>query len=196
MLSQLIDNSRTDKNTRHSYLETYEKIFNNKKETATHVLEVGIGGGFPGDGGGSIKLWHDYFTNANIYGLDIKSIDDIWNENKNTERIQLYTSIDAYDDEFFNKSFVDKNMEFDIVIDDGPHTLESMIQFIKLYSQIIKKDGILVIEDIQYWDWIEILKNEVPDNLKNYIKVYDLRDERPIDIVPDNIIFTIDLTSQ
>ena len=67
MLSQIIDNSRTDKNTRHSYLETYEKIFNNKKETATHVLEVGIGGGFPGDGGGSIKLWHDYFTNANIY---------------------------------------------------------------------------------------------------------------------------------
>jgi hypothetical protein len=29
MLSQLIDNTRTDKNTRHSYLETYEKIFNN-----------------------------------------------------------------------------------------------------------------------------------------------------------------------
>ena len=113
---------------------------------------------------------------------------------KDNNRIILYTSIDAYDDEFFNKSFVDKNMEFDIVIDDGPHTLESMIQFIKLYSQIIKKDGILVIEDIQYWDWIEILKNEVPDNLKNYIKVYDLRHERPIDIVPYNII-TIDLSS-
>ena len=196
MLSQIIDNSRTDKNTRHSYLETYEKIFNNKKETATHVLEVGIGGGFPGDGGGSIKLWHDYFTNANIYGLDIKSIDDVWNEIKNTERIQLYTSIDAYNDAFFNETFLDQKMEFDIVIDDGPHTLESMIKFIQLYSQVMKKDGILVIEDIQSWDWIEILKNAVPDNLKKYIIVYDLRSERPIDIVPDNIIFTIDLTSQ
>lgn len=87
-------------------------------------------------------------------------------------------------------------MEFDIVIDDGPHTLESMIKFIQLYSQVMKKDGILVIEDIQSWDWIEILKNVVPDNLKKYIIVYDLRSERPIDIVPDNIIFTIDLTSQ
>ena len=137
-----------------------------------------------------------FYKRQYIYGLDIKSIDDVWNEIKNTERIQLYTSIDAYNDAFFNETFLDQKMEFDIVIDDGPHTLESMIKFIQLYSQVMKKDGILVIEDIQSWDWIEILKNAVPDNLKKYIIVYDLRSERPIDIVPDNIIFTIDLTSQ
>lgn len=191
MLSQLVDNDRTDKNTRHSYLETYEKLFSNKKETATNILEIGIG-----ETSGSIKLWYDYFTNANIYGLDIKSIDDVWNEIKNNERIILHTSIDAYDDEYFKTSFIDKNIQFDIVIDDGPHTLESMIKFIKLYSQIMKKDGILVIEDVQEWDWIEILKNEVPDNLKKHVKVYDLRDERPKHIVWDNIIFTIDLSEQ
>jgi len=35
------------------------------------------------------------------------------------------------------------------MLDDGPHTLESMKQFIKLYSQIMTDDGILIIEDVQ-----------------------------------------------
>ena len=47
-----------------------------------------------------------------------------------------------------------------------------MKQFIKLYSQIMTPDGILIIEDIQSWDWINILKNEVPNNLKEFIKIY------------------------
>jgi hypothetical protein len=62
-----------------------------------------------------------------------------------------------------------------MVLDDGPHTLESMRQFIKLYSQLLTVDGILVIEDVQSWDWIEILKNEVPEHLRQYIETYDLR---------------------
>ena len=61
------------------------------------------------------------------------------------------------------------------MIDDGPHTLESMLTFIKLYSNVLANDGILVIEDIQSIDWIPILANQVPDNLKNFIQVYDLR---------------------
>jgi len=51
------------------------------------------------------------------------------------------------------------------MLDDGPHTLESMKQFIKLYSQIMTDDGILAIEDVQSWKWIDKLKNEVPENL-------------------------------
>ncbi len=27
-------------------------------------------------------------------------------------------------------------------------------------------DGILIIEDVQSWDWIDILKNEVPEQIK------------------------------
>ena len=61
------------------------------------------------------------------------------------------------------------------MIDDGPHTLESMLTFIKLYSNVLANDGILVIEDIQSIDWIPILANQVPDNLKKFIQVYDLR---------------------
>jgi hypothetical protein len=49
---------------------------------------------------------------------------------------------------------LDKNLKFDFMLDDGPHTLDSMLKFIKLYSQIMADDGILVIEDVQSWSWI------------------------------------------
>lgn len=182
-LEDLVDNSRTDKNTVHSYLSLYQKLLGNKKESAKNVLEVGI------YKGGSIKLWSDYFTNANVYGLDIMNIENVWEEIKNNDKIILHTSTDAYDNDFFTKNFIDKKIRCDFILDDGPHTLESMKQFIKLYSQIMTDDGILIIEDVQSWDWIDILKNEVAENLKQFIKTYDLRSNKNR---YDDIVFTID----
>ena len=48
---------------------------------ALNVLEIGV------QDGGSIKLWHDYFQNATIYGLDVKKISDTWDGIKNNKRI-------------------------------------------------------------------------------------------------------------
>ena len=146
MLKQLIDNSSTDKNTTHSYLDLYESLLSSKKETATNVLEVGIGD-FKQTNGGSIKLWRDYFTNATIYGLDILGLDRVSDDLKNHNRVVLHTSTNAYDEVFFKSTFLDKNLKFDFMLDDGPHTLYSMIQFIKLYSQVMKDDGILIFDD-------------------------------------------------
>ena len=50
-------------------------------------------------------------------------------------------------------------------------------------------DGILIIEDVQSWNWIDILKKEVPENLKQFIKIYDLRQNKNR---WDDIVFTID----
>jgi len=182
-LEELVDNSKTDKNTFHSYLPLYQKLLISKKETAKNVLEVGI------FRGGSIKLWSDFFVNATIYGLDIRNIDHIWDGIKNKENIILHTSIDAYNEDFFINTFLNTNIKCDFILDDGPLTLESMKKFIKLYSQIMTDDGILIIEDVQSWDWIDILKNEVPEDLKQFIKVYDLRENKNR---YDDIVFTID----
>ena len=187
-LAELVDNLRTDKNTVHSYLDLYHKLLVNKKETAKNVLEIGIGDCQGITNGGSIKLWNDYFTNADVYALDIQSDDSVWDGIKNNDKIILYTSVDAYDEEIFKNLLLNKNIQFDFMLDDGPHTLESMKQFIKLYSQIMTDDGILIIEDIQNWDWIEILKNEVPEHLNQFIEVYDLR---KIKNRYDDIVFVI-----
>lgn len=192
LLINLINNKNTDKDTVHSYLPLYEILLRSKKYTAKNILEVGIGN-FKEKNGGSIKMWYDYFVNANIYSIDILSIDRVLNELKNKPRIKLYTSVDAYDETFFNNNILNKNIKFDMLLDDGPHTLESMKQFIRLYSQVINDDGILMIEDVQSISWIEVLKSTVPDYLKKYIDFYDLRKNKDR---YDDIVFVINTSNK
>jgi len=187
-LYEIIDNSNTDKNTTHSYLSLYQSLLEGKKETAKHVLEVGIGD-FGYTNGGSIKLWRDFFPNATIYGLDVLPADRVIDELHHDKRVVLYTSTDAYDETFFTNTFLHRGLKCDFMLDDGPHTLESMKTFIRLYSQLMTKDGILIIEDVQSIDWIDHLTKEVPDELKSFIKVYDLRKNKGR---YDDIVFTID----
>lgn len=183
-LLDLVDNNRTDKNTTHSYLGLYEKLLRSRKERATNVLEIGIA-----HGGGSIKLWHDYFQNATVYGLDVIPIHEVSNDLKTFDRIKLYTSTNAYDVNVIAREFVERCIFFDMVLDDGPHTLDSMRAFITYYSQLLKEDGILILEDIQSWDWVELLKDCVPSHLKGHIEVYDLRKNKGR---YDDIVLVID----
>lgn len=180
MLEELVDNSRTDKNIVHSYLPLYQKLLESKKETAKNVLEIGI------HKGGSIKLWSDFFTHATIYGIDVAPLDKYVNDLKDRNVI-LYTSTNAYQPKVAN-FFLQKGTRFDFLLDDGPHTLESMKWFIRLYTPLLTDDGILIIEDIQLLDWVEILTKVVPDHLKRFIKTYDLRS---IKHKYDDIVFTI-----
>jgi hypothetical protein len=48
---------------------------------------------------------------------------------------------------------------------------------------------ILIIEDVQDWSWIDVLKSAVPEHLRQFIKVYDLRPNKQR---YDDIVFTID----
>ena len=184
-LIDIINNEHTDKNTCHSYIPTYQELLSKKRESAKNILEIGI------YTGGSIKLWHDFFINATIHGLEINLRDDVISEIKNNDRIKLYTGINAYDINFVNSHISDKR--FDVILDDGPHSLESMIYFIVIYSQLLTDDGILIIEDVQDWSWIEKLTTAVPEKLQPYIKTYDLRSNKNRS---DDILFVIDLSEK
>jgi hypothetical protein len=182
-LVDLVDNSRTDKNTCHSYLPLYDNLFSRLREKAVNVLEIGI------LSGGSIKLWRDYFQNATVHAVDIMPEASLWPGIMNDHRIKLYTSTDAYNPDFFNNTFALPQVKFDMMLDDGPHSLESMKIFILHFSSLLSDDGILVVEDVQSWYWIDELKKVVPDDLKEYVKVYDLRENKGR---YDDIVFTID----
>ena len=190
-LLSLVDDAETDKNTSHSYLELYETLLSSKKDTAKNILEIGIGD-YRVKNGGSIKLWKAYFTNAKIYALDIIPIHRVLDEHVNDPRVVLFTSTHAYDEKFFNENIFNKNLKFDFMLDDGPHTLESMKTFIRLYSKVMTDDGILIIEDVQSIDWWPILYKEVPQHLKKFVKPYDLRKNKNR---YDDLVFTIDKSS-
>jgi hypothetical protein len=175
-LIELIDNSLTDKNTTHSYIDVYEKLFSKKKYDNNNILEIGIGEPYKDNrNGGSIKLWHDYFINSTVYGIDIYPITKINKIIKNKKRIELLTGHDAYNMDFVKKYISGK--KYDIMIDDGPHTLESMIFFIKNYLPLLSENGILIIEDIGNMEWTNILINSIPPEFVNKTshEIYDLR---------------------
>lgn len=172
-LVDLVDNERTDKNTTHSYLPVYEELFAPRRDSATNVLEIGIGP-FKNNGG-SIKLWRDYFTNATVHAIDVITYDFTYDALKCDPRILLYNERNAYDTDFVeNKMLHYHGAQFDVLIDDGPHSLESMIFFVREYSKLLKDDGVLIVEDIQDFGWTERLRENTPEHLRPYIQVRDL----------------------
>jgi hypothetical protein len=64
-----------------------------------------------------------------------------------------------------------------------------MIDFIHLYLPLMKRDGILVIEDVQDIAWIDTLRAATPLAYQQYIQVYDRREVKGR---YDDIMFVID----
>ena len=174
----------TDKLSRHSYLPVYEELFSKRRESVLNVLEIGIGSG------GSLELWHDYFINANIYGIDPNYYIDRLNK---FERITQLKD-DAYDEEFIQKNFVKNNISFDIIIDDGPHNKDSQVNAMKLYFPLLSKNGLIIIEDVQdYLDpgtWIRDIIKGLPTQHQRYARIIDLRHYGKS---PDDLLIILDL---
>jgi hypothetical protein len=152
---------KTDKGTTHDYLNGYyNNAFTPYKDKEINLLEIGI------HKGASLILWNSFFTNAKIVGLD----NEDWNvkQQENT----IIKICNAYSDEIVN--FFD-NEQFDFIIDDGPHTLQSQLTAIKKYLPKVKKGGKLIIEDIQSeLDLLELV-GEV-SNLQ--YEIFDLRNNK------------------
>lgn len=133
----------TDKESEHSYLNTYTELLTpyvNKKIT---LLEIGV------KNGGSSLLWNDFLPEANIIMIDLENlISDTVIEKLDSSRCVFYLG-DAYSNNTIDTILKDYPKGLDVVIDDGPHSLESQILCIRRYLPLLNKGGCLIIEDIQ-----------------------------------------------
>lgn len=154
----ILKNYKTDKNSAHSYIDNLYDELLSKKIDSTDILEIGV------SQGGSIQLWRDYFINATIDAVDINDCSKFLDRHRINHIIG-----NAYTKDFFCNL---KN-EYDIIIDDGPHTLDTMIFFVKNYLNLLRHDGIAIIEDIKSDEWAGIIKKNVPCNFIS--KTVDLR---------------------
>ena len=137
----------TDKNGPHSYIEhIYQPLFEITSEPLD-LLEIGS------FGGASLVLWKSTFPSCKVIGFEIDSSAELHPkalELLNSEQVSLHY-VDAYSEGF---DLVDGQL-FDLIIDDGPHTLKSQIKSLKYYS-LLKLDGTLVIEDLYHSFWTAI----------------------------------------
>jgi len=132
---------RSDKATSHLYTEFYGPLLEPRRNTIKNVLEIGI------SDGGSHLMWHEYFPQAEIWGIDTRphvnvSLDDM----VGMPRMHLYFE-DAYKQKMLRK-LTNRYLKFDFMLDDGPHTLESWHWFLAYYVDYLAPNGIMVIEDI------------------------------------------------
>lgn len=159
-LLELSTKRDTDKGTTHSYIDVYESLFSNIRNTVKNVLEIGV------QTGGSLLMWRDYFPNAQIYGVDT----NYTNINDKHRIITIYHN--AYDISFY---LLQKCCGyFDIIIDDGSHDPVHQQFVAEHYVKLLSSNGILVIEDIQNIDWVSEIIQHFPKDYNT--KVLDRRD--------------------
>lgn len=132
----------TDKHYEHKYFELiYDQIFQPHQESCKSFLEIGCAGGE------SLRLWRDYFENAEIVGIDINTdYTKLMLGDDNYERLTLVNLDQSQEQELIR--FCEDYKEFDFILDDGSHKMyDQQISLAKLFK-ILKPGGLFVLEDL------------------------------------------------
>lgn len=118
----------TDKATFHKYCDFYEKELQGLNPK--RILEIGV------KDGASLRMWKEYYPDAEVIGLDI------------TEPLSIpgctVLKMDATDVYALRELG-----KFDLIIDDGSHnTKDQQITFDYLFHHGLKRGGVYIIEDV------------------------------------------------
>lgn len=162
-LKQIYDKGYTrlagnnDKGSVHTYIPIYEYLLKPYRDSAQKVLEIGVAQGY------SLRMWNEYFNDkCTIKGIDIQkaklccdNLDVTYGDSQNA---QLWNSWD----------------NFDVIIDDGDHSLYGQVKTAEVWLPKLKRSGIYIIEDV-----VSIDDNQL-DSLQDicediYLYMFDMR---------------------
>lgn len=143
---------------KHSYTPFYYELFKDRRESVRKVLEFGVGfcrdGGAYGDQawdrqlkrlyhrGASLKMWRDFFPNAQIYGADIQPVAMF-----SDDRIQTFLC-DERKKKDVTKLIEEIGSDIDLFVDDGSHISSNQIHLCEYAMPLLNKDVVYVIEDV------------------------------------------------
>jgi GT2 family glycosyltransferase len=158
------DNLHTDKESVHSYCSHfYENEFARYRDKPVQLLESGI------NEGGSLQLWAKWFTQASIMGIDLQLRGNCAEDCGRYPNIRIGLG-DAYD-----ITNIGNYPPIDILIDDGPHDVNSQLWALENLLPRIKPGGLFVIEDVMDSANLTILFDRVPEQFKPFAEMLDLR---------------------
>jgi predicted O-methyltransferase YrrM len=138
-VKELLISLSITKESRHHYGQFYDKHFNSYKDVKK-VLEIGV------DTGISIQAWLDYFTVAKIYGMDVSFPPKLL-FNDPEKRVTLFLG-DQGNLDVLDEFTATHGSDFDIIIDDGGHTMQQQQLTFKTYFPLLKPGGMYVVEDL------------------------------------------------
>jgi len=136
----------------HGYAKHYSNYLSKFAENRfekINILEVGI---LQGTG---LAIWSELFPNAKLFGADIDL--SYFNENinflkakggfKNNEPTLI--SFDQLNTEGYNNHQI-RGIKFDVIIDDGLHSKEAILNTIKYFYPKLNKQFVYFIEDVKF----------------------------------------------
>jgi hypothetical protein len=157
-LRKIAESNGTDKGGRfidstniHAYTDFYFILLSSRRFEKLAILECGIGSndihvpsnmGLNGKPGASLRMWKEFFPNAMIFGCDIDPKTLI-----TEDRIQTF-EVNQLDKESFRNKLQSLNKTFDIIIDDGLHSFESITNMLSVAFEYLDTNGIYVVEDL------------------------------------------------
>jgi predicted O-methyltransferase YrrM len=151
------------KNTGHGYTKFYLKNLEKLKYKKLNILEIGS------YSGASAAAFSKFFINSKINCLDI----NISNFKYSSKKIKVFgmdaTKKKSYKN-FLKKINISKNEQyFDIIIDDGSHKLEDILNALKLYFKNLKLNGFYIIEDYKMPNFFKHLNTTKEPKINKFI---------------------------
>jgi hypothetical protein len=131
----------TDKSSaHHNFLNFYDGTLAPMRETARHVLEVGV------RDGRSIGMWKEYFQVAHLHAWDISL------ENLRGSRIQQSNAsiavVDQMRPDTLKRAVKEAGVLFDVVVDDGWHSSLSHYNTLVVLWEHLAPGGVYIFEDL------------------------------------------------
>lgn len=139
-LTELADKYQADKGSKwsrgtyppHNYTPVYDQMLTKWRDEPLRVLEIGVAEG------ASLRMWREYFPNAEIFGLDIKPVIEI----------PGVTVIQGDQGNVFDLHALPG--KFDLIVDDGSHLSQHQLtSFYTLCPFKMNPGGVYIIEDMQ-----------------------------------------------
>jgi hypothetical protein len=154
---EISDSVDCDKTVYHKYDKIYPDFLESFRSEKFNMFEIGI------DAGKSLKIWQEYFPNANIYGMDIgvslkydRGEVFLGDQSKNEDLVRISSNIG----------------KCKFILDDGSHVADHQLKtFYYLFENLLEYGGVYIIEDIEcsYWKPKSVLYG----NETGYLNIVD-----------------------
>jgi hypothetical protein len=136
-LLELMRKHKTDK-AAHRYDIPYGFFLDERRQHVRKVLELGV------KRGESLRVWEEYFPEAEIFGVDIRPK---WAASA-SDRSRVFIGNQA-DPELLREVSAAAGFSFDLIVDDGSHLSDHQVASLRYLWQFLKPpSGIYAIEDL------------------------------------------------
>jgi hypothetical protein len=159
-LTEIANTTGSDKGTSvglaHGYTVIYEAFLGDAHNRPTTLMEIGLAMGGPEAGRPasrtvedtpSVRMWHERFPKATVYGVDISDCSAF-----QTDWFHFFQADcgDASRLAEIQESLSQSGISFDVIIDDGSHaSYHQQLTLLKFFP-LLRRGGIYIIEDLNF----------------------------------------------